>query len=94
MLENIERNIERSVEYAFKAKDDIVSAQKMKRRAQMVRFFLLIFFNLARCVLPFSDWNGLESNRLRGTDSFSILLSFLTRPTSHYDRGSVDYSDN
>lgn len=42
MLENIERNIERSVEYAFKAKDDIVSAQKMKRRAQMMKIGIVI----------------------------------------------------
>ncbi|KAF8353532.1 syx-3 [Pristionchus pacificus] len=42
MLENIERNIERSVEYAFKAKDDIVSAQKMKRRAQMMKIGIII----------------------------------------------------
>lgn len=47
MLENIERNIERSVEYAFKAKDDIVSAQKMKRRAQMVSFFAFFSILLA-----------------------------------------------
>ncbi|GMT06698.1 hypothetical protein PENTCL1PPCAC_28872 [Pristionchus entomophagus] len=42
MLNNIEMNIGRSVEYAVKAKDDIVAAQKMKRRAQMMKIGIII----------------------------------------------------
>lgn len=42
LLENIERNIGMSVEYAEKARGDIVAAQKMKRRAQMMKIGIII----------------------------------------------------
>ncbi|GMT35632.1 hypothetical protein PFISCL1PPCAC_26929 [Pristionchus fissidentatus] len=41
MLNNIESNVNRCIEYAVKARTDIVAAQKMKRRAQMMKIGLI-----------------------------------------------------
>ncbi|GMR62380.1 hypothetical protein PMAYCL1PPCAC_32575 [Pristionchus mayeri] len=51
LLENIERNVANSVEYSEKARGDIVAAQKLKRRAQIMKICMIIGIIVAVIIL-------------------------------------------